>query len=162
MKSGKLFGVIFGLVLGIFSTNSHADDAPSLKGLDNVFVTVTQPAGAVISDSTLLDISTNAKLKIKEAGVTLTESKDATKAGLDIRIQSIKEITNEWVLVQLFLVEPATTSGRKSNIKTAAITYYDHAFFKSSKISADKEVKEAVMKNLILKFVSQYLTQNSK
>jgi hypothetical protein len=160
----NLIAIGFGLVIAVFSSQpAYADPGQNLKGLDDVLVTITQSTAApVISANEALQLETDTKLKLKSAGITLTASQDATKAVFDIDMRSVKEITNEWVLVQILVSEDVNTSSRKKSQKTTAFTYVDQRLFKMSMGAADKTVYNTALNDLVTKFVAQYLDQNSK
>jgi hypothetical protein len=158
MKNKLVLG--FSFFFAILGSSSALADGWNLKGLDTVAVEETQTP-LVISQATMLQLDTDAKIKLKSAGLTLASPQDA-KAFIMISLACIKGITNEWVLVQLTVQEKAQTSSRKTSQKVDAITYIDAAFFETPKGAADKKIYDATLNNLVTKLVNEYLNQNSK
>jgi|SRR5580698_3004703 hypothetical protein len=160
----KLILAVFGIMVATgFSQVANADAGQNLKSLDNVYVTVNQSQTApVISANTVLQLETDTKLKLKSAGISLADSLGARKAVFDIGIENIKGITNEWVLIQVFVIEDVNTIGRKTSQNIGATTYLDQAFFEVPMNKADKKIYDVALNDLVTKFVAKYLDQNSK
>ena len=158
MKNTFVLGFV--LFSATLVSSAQADDW-NLKGLDTVAVEHVETGSLVVSQATMLQLDTDAKLKIKSAGLTLASPDDA-KAIFEFSFQDIKGITNEWVVVRLTVREQVQTSSRKSVQKANAITYMDEAFFETSKGAADKKIYDTALNGLVTKFINEYLDQNAK
>lgn len=160
MKNSYLLG--FTLLAGCLISSVAQAAGWDVKGLDVVTVDFVQSQGSpVISPSAADQLVTDTKLKLKSAGLTLASPQDA-KAAVVISVKAIKGIMNEWVEVQLTVLESVRTDDRKVAQKADAVTYLDQAFFETPISAANQKIYGATLNGLVTKFVGQYLDQNSK
>jgi hypothetical protein len=160
MESNFVLG--FTLVSAVlFSPVTQTGDW-DLKGLDSVAVEFTRINSPNISEATTRQLDADIKAKFKIAGLTLAPSLQDAKATFSVRIQDIKGQTSEWIEIELLVEEQVQTSSRKASRKVRAVTYLDRAYLEAPKGTAEKEIYDTVLNELVTKFVKDYSDQNSK
>ncbi len=142
-------------VLFINSSFYAQTDFFNLKDIDSLSIKV-QDVQNFLSPNIKQKIITETKLKLKSAGITITQ--DNSQNQFIISVEAIQSnFAEHRILLHIGISEKVQTF-RKNKEITNAFTYYDESFFKGKDIEAS--IYSEYMDKLIIRFIERYLSVN--